>query len=313
MFERLKWLLPALTLFIALGLLSVSARQQGRGTTVTNALLEVVGPVEKGLISSIRGVDSIWRHYFYLVHLSQENEALKEVVARQARQLVELAEIKAANDRLNSLLELRESYPNLIIKAAHVLAWDPGPWYRTVVISLGSNDGLRINQAVFNAQGAVGRVVSVSANYSRVLLATDYTSSIDSFIQRSRAVGILRGQGARQMSLNYVRKDEDVRTGDQVVTSGLDGFFPKGLLVGTVTKVNRQAADMFMEVEVSPAVPFDRLEEVLVAVNSDEPIDWLVLGPRLRPLIEDAEEAQRRLLTIESNQQPESTKLEPVQ
>ena len=304
MFERLKWLLPALTLFLALGLLSASSRHQGRGSATGSLVLEVVGPVEKLLTSSARGVETLWRRYFYLVGLSQENNALREVINRQGRQLAEQGELKAANERLNSILGLRQAYPHVVMKTAHVLAWDPGPWFRSVVISVGSRDGVAVDQAVVHGQGVVGRVIEVTPNYARVLLATDFNSSMDAFIQRTRAVGILSGQGARPMYLKYVRKDEDVRPGDLVVTSGLDGYFPRGLALGTVTRVNRQSADIFVAVEVAPAVAFDRLEEVMVVVNQGEPIDWLATGPRLRPLIEDAEEVQRRLTEIEESRQP---------
>lgn len=305
MFERLKWLLPALTLFLALGLISASSRHQGRASAMSAMALEVVGPVERFLTHSARGVENVWRRYFYLVGVRRENETLRELVNRQGRQLAEQGELKAANERLNDLLSLDRAYPHAVMKAAHVLAWDPGPWFRSIVISAGSRDGVAVGQAVVHGQGAVGRVVEASPNYARVLLATDFNSSIDSFVQRTRAVGIVSGQGARPMHMKYVRQDEDVRPGDLVVTSGLDGNFPRGLALGTVTRVNRQSADIFVAVELSPAVAFDRLEEVLVVVNQSEPVDWLSMGPRLRPLIEDAEEARRRLQEIEESRQPD--------
>jgi len=304
MFERLKWLLPALTLFLALGLLSASSRHQGRGSATSAMVLEVVGPVEKLLTSSARGVENIWRRYFHLVGLTQENKALREVISRQERQLAEQGELRAANERLTSLLGLRQAYPHAVMKPAHVLAWDPGPWFRSVVISVGSRDGVAVDQAVVHGQGVVGRVIEVTPNYARVLLATDFNSSVDAFVQRTRAVGILSGQGARPLYMKYVRKDEDVRPGDLVVTSGLDGHFPRGLALGTVTRVNRQSKDIFVAVEVTPAVAFDRMEEVMVVVNPGEPSEWLTGEPRLRPLIEDAEEAQRRLTEIEESRQP---------
>ncbi|MDR2946132.1 MAG: rod shape-determining protein MreC [Candidatus Adiutrix sp.] len=304
MFERLKWLLPALTLILALGLMSVGSRHLGRGSALSAAALEVVGPVERFLVASAGAVEDFWLGYFYLVDLRRENEALRERLRQQGQQLTEHGELRAANERLTSLLSLRQAYPQVVMKAAHVLAWDPGPWFRSIVISVGSDDGVAVDQAVVHGQGAVGRVIEVTPNYARVLLATDFNSSIDAFVQRTRAVGIVGGQGARPMYMKYVRQDEDVRPGDLVVTSGLDGAFPRGLALGTVTRVNRQSADIFVAVEVSPAVAFDRLEEVLVVTNQGEPIDWLSLGPRLRPLVEDAEEAHRRLGLIEENRPP---------
>ena len=288
MFPRLKWLLPALTLLAALLLLSASSRAGGRGGPWPALFLEASGPIYRLASATVSGVGNIWRSYFYLVDLRKENDELKKELDEQARQIVELTENRAAVARLNSLLGLREAYPHLLMKTAHILAWDPGPWHRSVVISLGARDGLVRDQAVIHARGVVGRVMETSPHYARVLLAPDFSSSIDAFVQRSRAPGILSGQGGSRLTLKYVRKDEDVRPGDQVVTSGLDGNFPGGLALGTVSRINRQGAGLFMEVEVMAQAPFDRLEEVLVLVNQGPPIEWLGLAPALRPLLENA-------------------------
>lgn len=297
MFERLKWLLPALTLVLAMVMLSISSRHQGRGAALPSVLLEVVGPVERALYAATDQVDGFWRNYLYLVGVREENKALREVINRQSQQLAQLGEYKAANERLNGLLGLRAAYPDLVMKPAHILAWDPGPWFRTIIISSGSRDGLAADQAVVHDRGVVGRVIDSTPNYARVLLATDFNSSIDAFIQRTRVPGILSGEGVRPMRLNYIRKDEDVRPGDLVITSGLDGFFPRGLPLGTVSRVNRESADMFAAIEVTPQVAFDRLEEVMVIINQGPPVDWLSLAPGLRPLLEEeAEEARRRAL-----------------
>lgn len=303
MFSRLKWLLPALTLFAAMIILTSSSRNFG--PSLPPVLLELVGPVESFMSSCARQVERLWRTYFFLVGLRQENEALRRALDNQRWGLAELGEAKAAEARFKALLELSEAQPHLTLKAAHVIAWDPGPWSRCLVINLGSEDAVAMEQPVIHSQGVVGRIVEVSPHYSRVLLATDYTSSIDAFVQRTRAVGLVSGQGSRPLTLEYVRKGEDVRPGDLVVTSGLDGFFPRGLALGTVGRVNRQTADLFMEVELAPAVAFDRLEEVMVVINQQAPVDWLSLAPGLRPFVEDAEAAEefrRRVSGLEGGQ-----------
>jgi rod shape-determining protein MreC len=287
-FTRLKWMLPALTLLAALLLLSSSSRAGGRSGLWPGLFLEAAGPVYRLVAATVAAVDNFWRGYFFLVDLRRENDELRKQLDDQARQIVELSENRAAAARLNSLLGLREAYPHLLMKPARILAWDPGPWYRSVIISLGARDGLARDQAVIHPRGVVGRVMETSPQYARVLLATDYSSSIDAFVQRSRTPGILSGQGGSRLTLKYVRKDEDVRTGDQVVTSGLDGFFPGGLALGTVSRVSRQGPGLFMEVEVRSQTPFDRLEEVLVLMNQGPPVEWLGLAPAIRPLLEDA-------------------------
>lgn len=285
-------------------MLSVSSRHPGRSAAVASVLLEVVGPVERVLSSAAGGLNDFWKNYLALVAVREENQALKETVNRQAQQLAELGEYKAANERLTGLLGFRAAYPNLIMKPAHILAWDPGPWFRSVIISLGGRDGLAVDQAVVHDRGVVGRVVDTTPNYARVLLATDFNSSIDAFVQRTRTPGILSGAGARLMRLNYVQKDEDVRPGDLIVTSGMDGFFPRGLSLGTVSRVDRESVGMFMTVEVIPQVAFDRLEEVMVIINQSQPVDWLTLAPGLRPLFEEEAEGARRR-ALESGQTEE--------
>lgn len=280
-----------------MALLSVSSRHPGRSTPLASVLLEVVGPVERALDAVVGKVDDFWRNYLFLVAVREENKTLRDTVNRQSQQLAELGEYKAANERLTSLLGLREAYPDLEMKPAHILAWDPGPWFRSVIISLGSRDGLAVDQAVVHDRGVVGRVVDTTPNYARVLLANDFNSSIDAFVQRTRTAGILSGAGARAMRLNYVHKDEDVRPGDLIITSGLDGFFPRGLALGTVSRVDRESAGMFMVIDVIPQVAFERLEEVMVILNQSQPVDWLTLAPGLQPLLEgEAEEARRRAL-----------------
>ena len=297
MFARLKRFLPILTLLLALILLSASSQAGGRRNPLNTLLLEVAGPVERALAAVISGVGGFWRNYFYLVDLRRENEELRKLADAQARQLVTLAESRAAETRLAGLLGLRTAYPHLLMKPAHILAWDPGPWFRSVIIGLGARDGAALDQAAIHDRGVVGRVMEVTPNFARVLLTTDFASSIDAFVQRSRAVGILSGGGGNRLDLKYVRKDEDVRPGDLVVTSGLDGFFPKGLALGTVSRVNRQNVGLFMEVEVRPQVPFDRLEEVMVVTNAGPAPagEELTVSPGLRPLLEDAQDEERRL------------------
>ena len=282
MFERLKWLLPTLSLLLAMSLLSAVSRDPGSSSLLSRVVLEVVGPVESLLTASARGVESFFQNYFLLVNLRSENESLQTIIEFQQKQITLLTEDQMANSRLTSLLGLRDAYPNIVMKSAHVLAWDPGPWLRSITISIGMDDGVAINQAVVHNTGVVGRVIEVSPNYARVLLATDFHSSIDAVVQRTRVVGILSGQGTSVMTLKYIPKDEDVRLGDFLVTSGLDGFFPRGLALGQVSFVDRKSPDIFTGIKVDPVVEYDRLEEVMVLTNQGVPIDWLTLAPNYK-------------------------------
>jgi rod shape-determining protein MreC len=118
--------------------------------------------------------------------------------------------------------------------------------------------------AVVTSEGVVGRVIEVSLHTAKVLLITDPNSAMDVIVQRSRTQGIMEGKVEEVCVLKYVQKNEDVQVGDKVITSGLGGIFPKGLVTGTVTKVERKRPGIFQYIEVTPSVDFSRLEEVLI-------------------------------------------------
>ena len=119
------------------------------------------------------------------------------------------------------------------------------------------------------AEGVVGRVVRSSPRFSRVLLVTDASSAVASLLQHNRARGVCRGQG-EQLVFDFVLRQEEVKAGDRVVTSGMGGIFPKGLVVGYVGSVERQDFGLFQAIEVIPSVDFSHLEEVLVLLRGPQ-------------------------------------------
>jgi rod shape-determining protein MreC len=148
--------------------------------------------------------------------------------------------------------------------AASVIGEDNAPWFRTVVIDRGEVDGLKEGMPVVTASGVVGQLVKVSMSSSRVLLLTDHASAIAAMVQRSRARGVVKGKGGNLCSLEFAVRDEDVKVGDMVTTSGIGRTFPKGLPIGEITMVRKGEYGMFQIIEIRPAVNISRLEEVLV-------------------------------------------------
>ena len=137
-------------------------------------------------------------------------------------------------------------------------------WTRTVMIDKGSSGGIEKDHGAIASGGVVGRIIEVNAGSSRVLLTTDLRSNIDVIIERSRVKGVVEGNGTDGLVMKYVRQVDEVQVGDQVITSGLSGVFPKGLVVGEVTRVEKSGDNFFKHVEVRPAVDLGKLEEVLV-------------------------------------------------
>ena len=164
--------------------------------------------------------------------------------------------------RLQKLLGLTEAFQHRAV-AARVIDRDRASLFKTLLINKGTADGLRVGLPVLSDQGVVGRIIETSWHASRVLLLIDENSNIDALIQRSRTQGILQGAGPAGCNLKYISRADEVQNGDVVVTSGLAGVFPKGLLLGVVTAASRRDGGFFQKIDLAPAVDFRKLEEVL--------------------------------------------------
>jgi rod shape-determining protein MreC len=168
--------------------------------------------------------------------------------------------------RLQKLLELKESLPPPTM-TAEIIGKDPSLWFRTLTINRGSSDGVQKGMPVVTVEGVVGQVLTSSPNYSKVLLATDPNSAIDIITQKTRVQGIVKGLGREAFALHYVLKSAVVEKGDYVLTSGLGGVFPKGLMVGTVSDIKKSRRGMFQDIEIEPAVDFSQLEYLIIIMK----------------------------------------------
>jgi rod shape-determining protein MreC len=163
-------------------------------------------------------------------------------------------------------LEEKISYPTI---AAKVVGRNRPSIFKTILINRGTKDGVCIHCPVMAAEGIVGRVIEVSWNVSKVLLLVDYNSKIDALIQRSRVQGIFQGNREGECDLKYVERSEEVNIGDVVISSGLGGVFPKGLLLGRVTDIEKERSGLFQKIKVSTEVDVTKLEEVLVILKEE--------------------------------------------
>lgn len=265
-------IIVGLFLLAALAFFSFKAGRAPVAEPAGRWLMELIGPAQRAVTSLGDQLDSIWRRYFALVQAAQENQRLSRQVASLRQQLVDLEELRRANQRLKALLNFKQTldYPMV---AAEVVGSDPSGHFRTVIIDKGTTAGVQTLMPVVCAQGAVGRVIWASPHYAKLLLLIDPNSGVDVLVQRSRARGIVEGQAGGGLNLKYVVHTEEVAPGDRVITSGAAGVFPKGVLVGTVSSVKKEKLGTFQKIEVEPAVDFNRLEEVLVILrrrNLDE-------------------------------------------
>ncbi len=228
--------------------------------------VSVIAPFQKASSKSILFLRDIWYHYFFLVHAAEENDALKKVLDKSFEKNVRYREITLSNSRLRSLLNFEKTMTDPVL-SAEVIGKDPSPWFKTVLIDKGKHDGVERGMAVVVPKGIAGQITEVSSHYSKVLLIIDPNSAVDALVQSDRARGIIKGDAAGELSFKYVLRKHDIAIGELVVSSGLDGVFPKGLAVGQVSGVFKPKAGIFQEVTVTPYVDFEKLEEVLVVLN----------------------------------------------
>jgi rod shape-determining protein MreC len=252
------------SLVFSLLLLSTSYRSQPFRDPIANVLLDGLAPFQVAFAWLRRSAGGVWGGYFDLFDAQRQNLALREKIDALQSELVRLTELELANQRLHDLLQFRFTLEGEVL-GARVIARDPTPWVRTFTVDRGERDGVRRGMAVLSPQGVVGQVAQTSRTASRILLLTDHNSGIDAFVQRSRARGIVQGaHDDAECQMKYLRRDEDVVPGDRVLTSGLDGIFPKGVLIGEVVEVARRHRDLLQVAVVRPSAELDRIEEVLV-------------------------------------------------
>lgn len=248
-------------------ILLISAQVSSRsGVPVLEAVtFGIFSEVQRGLSSAVHGVTSVWGGYVGLRHVKAENDTLKKQLADAQ---VALQEQRALADRarsLEKLLELRD-HVDLQTMAAQIIGAAATPDFRTVTIDKGTRDGLRPDMAIISPSGVVGRIVVPSARSAKVQLLIDRNAAAGALIERSRAQGVAVGAGEDRLRLEFVSEAADIVVGDVVVTSGIDGIYPKGFVIGRVEVVDKSGLT-YKRISVKPAVDFSSLEEVLVVTT----------------------------------------------
>jgi rod shape-determining protein MreC len=232
-------------------------------------VIEITAPFQKLIKQTTKSTEELWLNYFRLVDIHHENTQLKNEIHVLKMANSRYRELLATQERLEELLQFKQTI-NRPVLAAQVIGLDPTGWFKSVIIDKGKWAGLRLDMPVVNAFGVVGRVVSVSSNYAKVLLIIDQNSAVDCLVQRSRDRGMLKGLMSEICKLDYVSKSNDITMGDMVVTSGLGGVFPKGLPVGRILDVKEIPGELFKDIKIRTAVDFSKLEEVLVILEESK-------------------------------------------
>jgi rod shape-determining protein MreC len=259
-------------LILSLHLISTGVHPGDLAARPESAFLAVISPVTGTFTHLSDGASSVTRDYIDLIHVRSENALLRNELAKVKSDQARLAELEVENKHLAELLALRDALGTNAV-AANVIGSDANGIQRTLVLASGSSNGLSPGMAVLANEGVVGKIIAVSPNASRVLMIDDHNSALDGFDQRTRARGIVAGLVDDGVIMKYADRSQDIRTGDSIVTSGLDGIFPRGLLVGTIKSVRRDGAGLFLGVKITPAVDFRQLEQVLILTQPPPHLD----------------------------------------
>ena len=239
----------------------------------------VFAEVQRGASAVIASVQSTWEGYFALKRVRDENERLRREVDQLQVWLQQERALARQSRGLQQLLELKETV-QVGTTAAAVIAGGASPDFRTVTIDKGNDDGVRADMAVISPAGVVGRVIVPSARAAKVQLLIDRNAAAGALVERSRAQGVVMGTGTDRLRMEYVSSAADVKVGDMVVTSGIDGIYPaapgsdgtypKGFVIGQIESIEK-GAGTYRSIVIRPSVDFASLESVLVVLTPPSP------------------------------------------
>jgi rod shape-determining protein MreC len=267
--SRRNPLLLAVLLVASLVLITVYYRESDAGLLhrARSSTLGVTAPLARAGEAAARPFRAVGGWLSGLTVSKKELERLKEQNDELRARLAELEEARQENDRLRQLVAFAEEQ-RLTQLGARVIGRPTSAWEGAIVIDRGSADGVRPGMPVIAPQGLVGQIETVSVHSSRVRLLTDEQSGVAAMVQRTRALGVVRGSIDRVLTMEYVDKAKMPRVGDVIITSGLGGVYPKGIVVGDVIQVDARRADLYPRIVVRSRVPIDELEEVLIVLGT---------------------------------------------
>ena len=261
--QRTGWLFVAVVVgHIALISAQVNSR---RGVPILEEVIfGAFAEVQRGSAQVVGNVREGWQNYFALQQIRRENEDLKQRVAQlEIRLQQERAEAQQTRT-LQQLLSLRqETAPPTT--AANVIGASADAYFRTISIDKGTAEGLRQDMAVIAPAGVVGRIILPTLRAAKVQLLIDRNAAAAALVERSRAQGVVLGTGTGVLTMAYLPGSADIKVGDRIVTSGIDGIYPKGFVIGQIESLQRGAGEF--GIVIKPAVDFSSLEAVLVVAG----------------------------------------------
>ncbi len=268
-------LLVGLLLLLPLVVFFAHAKHPSERSGFDRVILSLTGPMEKGIAWAVSGTLHVWNGYVDLRHAQERAGQLQGELNGARLDQLELARLRAENDRMIRLLAFAQQAPARRVVGGRVIGVRLDPkGLQLVTIDRGAEDGLARMMPVVVGHGVVGRIHEVAGSTADVLLLSDRNSSIAVRVERSRARANVRGVGSPDLCrLEYALRSDDMNEGDLLITSGTDGVFPRGFPVGRITGLKRSGQGLYQRADVAPAVDVTKLEEVLVITSAERPTE----------------------------------------
>ncbi|MBC7387104.1 MAG: rod shape-determining protein MreC [Cryobacterium sp.] len=274
-----------LFLLIPVVALDTSSRAPRDYRFYDRVILAVTAPIQTLISWTLeQGVD-LTQGYLYLWNVKQQNARLFEENRKLLGQIANLNEAQNENTRLRSILNFQEKM-KLETIVARVIAKDVSTEFRAVRLNRGELAGIKKGMAVITYEGVVGRVLRVTDHTADVVTILDLLSAVDTVIERSRSRGVVEGLTDELCQLKFTLRTDDIQVGDTLLSSGLGGVFPRGVAVGSVSRVKKKQFGITQEVEVKPAVDFTKLEEVMIVLDQKAEVLEKPLPVKSEPKVE---------------------------
>ena len=255
---------------VAACLLLLTLQMRGHGSMAGDVFAVVTTPIQTGLAKASRATFGLWATYLDWKNVRAENRRLREEVQELRVQGLRVVETDDENRRLRRLLALQEHLP-LTTLSGEIIAREWGGWIRSLTVNRGRGDNVPRLTAVISPNGLVGRVVDVRPGVSIVQVLTDPTSTVGAHVLRTRTPGIVEGDPRGTLRFKFMARDgASIQGGDVLVTAGQGGLFPRGIPIGTVRSIDNRGAALFHYAELTPAVDFARVDEVLLVTGDSQ-------------------------------------------
>jgi len=260
-----------LFLFILIPLISIdtATRSPRQYRIYDHVILTITYPVQSIMSWALEAGYHFVQNYLVLWNTKKNNILLYQENQRLINTIINLQETEKENQRLRQLLDFKEKHELKTI-VGRVIAKDVSKEFRAIRINRGTDNGIEKDMPVVNEQGVIGRVFRTTNSTSDIVIILDLLSAIDAIDLRSRVRGIVQGMSEDLCELKFALRTDDIQNGDLLVSSGLGGIFPKGIPVGTVSKVDKKSYGVSQYIEVIPSVDFSKLEEVLVITDFNQ-------------------------------------------